>query len=125
VVDKEVVKEDDGDAEAVKEAEGVSVMDNSEYRHPIGLLAVTYTLVFIKKYCISTFYFGGTRFLVEHDYLWNAFIHVTHLSLWNAFICGMYFFVERTPHVFVERFFVERLYLWNTVIKKPPPRRRW
>jgi hypothetical protein len=45
------------------------------------------------------------RFLVERIYLWNAFIRVTHLSLWNVFICGKYFFVERTPIVFVERLF--------------------
>jgi hypothetical protein len=46
VVDEEVVEEDDGAAEAVKEAEGVAMTDTSEYRHPIGILAVTYTLVF-------------------------------------------------------------------------------
>jgi hypothetical protein len=105
VVDKELAEEDDGAAEAVKEVEGVAVMDDSEYRQPIGLLAVTYTLVFTNKYCISTFYFCGTRFLVERVSLWNVFIHVTHLSLWTAFICGTYFFVERTPLVFVERLF--------------------
>jgi hypothetical protein len=35
VVDEEVVKEDNGAAEEVKEAEGVAVTDDSEYRHPI------------------------------------------------------------------------------------------
>jgi hypothetical protein len=49
VVDEEVVEEDDGAAEAVKEADGIAVTEDSEYRHPIGLLAVTYTLVTTKK----------------------------------------------------------------------------
>jgi hypothetical protein len=89
VVDKEVVEEGDGAAEAVKEAEGLAAMDDSEYHHQIGILAATYTLVFTKNYCISTFYFCGTRLFVEHDYLWNAIICGTRLSLWNAFICGM------------------------------------
>jgi hypothetical protein len=57
VVDEEVVEEDIGAAEAVEEAEGVAVTDDSDYRHPIGLLAFTYTLVFTNTYCISTFYF--------------------------------------------------------------------
>jgi hypothetical protein len=83
-----VEEEDDGAAKAVNEAEGVAVMDDGEYRQPIGLLAVTYTLVFTNKYCILTFYFCGTRLFLERVYLWNTFIHLTHLSLWNAFICG-------------------------------------
>jgi hypothetical protein len=36
---------------------------------------------------------------VERVSLWNAIICE------NALICGTYFFVERTFHVFVERFF--------------------
>jgi hypothetical protein len=56
VLDEEVVKEEDDRAtEVVKEAEGVAVMDDSEYRQPIGLLSITYTLVFTNNYCISTF----------------------------------------------------------------------
>jgi Ni,Fe-hydrogenase I cytochrome b subunit len=115
-----VVEEDNGAVKAVKQAEGVAMTHDSEYHQTIGLQAVTYTLVFTNTYFISTFYFCGTRFLVERIYLWNAFIRVTHLSLCNVFICGTYFFVERTHLVFVER-----LYLWNAVVKKPPPRRRW
>jgi hypothetical protein len=72
VVDEEVVEEDNGAAKAVNEAEGVAVMDDSEYHHPIEIIAATYTLVFTKKYCISTFYFGGTRLFVERVYLWNV-----------------------------------------------------
>jgi hypothetical protein len=93
VVDEEVVKEDAGASEAVKEAEGLAMMEDSEYRHPIGIIAVTYTLVCTNNYCISTFYFCGMRLFVERDYFWNAFIRVNHLSLWNAFIFGMYFCV--------------------------------
>jgi hypothetical protein len=97
-VDEEVVEEDDGAAEAVKESEGVVAMDDSEYHHQIGILAATYTLVFTNNYCISTFIF------VERDYLLNALIFVERVYLWNVL------FVERTPHVFVECFL---------------PRRRW
>jgi hypothetical protein len=68
VVDEKVVEEDDGSAKLVKEAEGVAVMDDSEYHHPIGLLAVTCTLVSINNYCILSFYFCGISFLVERVY---------------------------------------------------------
>jgi hypothetical protein len=53
VVNEEVVKEeDDGAAETVKEAGGLALTDDSEYHQPIGLLAVTHTLVFTNNYCI-------------------------------------------------------------------------
>jgi hypothetical protein len=99
VVDEEVVEEDDGAAEVVKESEGVAMMDYSEYHYPIGTTAATYTLVFTNNYCISTFHFCGmrlscgTRLFVEHTFLWNELL----MFLWNAF-------------------FVERVYLWNVVI---------
>jgi hypothetical protein len=91
VVDEEVVEEEDGAAEAVKEAERVALMDDSEYHLPIGISAVTYTLVFTNKYCISTFYFCLTRLFVERDYLWNAFIFVERVYLWKVFFCGTHY----------------------------------
>jgi hypothetical protein len=73
VVHEEVVEEEeDGAAEAVKEANRVALTDNSEYLQPIGLLAVTYTLVFTNTYFISTFYFCGKHFFVERVSLWNT-----------------------------------------------------
>jgi hypothetical protein len=65
VVDEEVFEEENWAAEAVKELEGVSVTDDSEYRQPIGLLAFTYTLVLTSNYCISTFYFCETWPMTE------------------------------------------------------------
>jgi hypothetical protein len=114
-----VVKEDNGAAEAVKEADGVAVADNSEYRHPIGIISVTYTLVFTNNYCISTFYFCGTRLFVERVYPCNPFLcgtrlFVERIFLWNALLMFLW-----------NDFLVERVYLWNGVIKKSPPRRRW
>jgi hypothetical protein len=102
VVDGEVVKEeDDGAAEAVKWGEGVAVTDDSEYRQPIGLIDVTYTLVFTINYCISTFYFCGTHFFVERVYPYNPFIFVERVYLWNVLFCG----TVSSPLVFVERLF--------------------
>jgi hypothetical protein len=105
VVDEEVVEEDDGAAEAVKEAEGVAMTDDSEYHHPIGILNVTYNLVFTNNYCILTFYFCGTRLFVERVYLCNPFIFVERVYLWNVLFCGTH-----------SSFFVKLFFLWNVFI---------
>jgi hypothetical protein len=84
VVDEEVVEEDNGATEAVKEAEGVSAMDDSEYHHPIGIVDATYTLVFTNNFCILTFYLCGTRLFVERTFCG------THSSCF----CGKCLFVE-------------------------------
>jgi hypothetical protein len=103
VVDGELVKEDDGAAEVVKEADGVAVTEDSEYRHPIGILAVTYTLEFTNNNCISTFYFCGTQLFVERVYLWKILFCGTNSScfcgklfLWNVFFVE-WCYKETTP----------------------------
>jgi hypothetical protein len=106
-----VEEKDDGAVEVVKEAEGVAVRGDNNYRQPIGLLAIIDTLLFTNNYCISTFFC-----------LWNAFLCGMCLSLYPMYLCGTRLFVERTllwNALFVERtpfLFVECLFLWNVFI---------
>jgi hypothetical protein len=50
----------------------------------------------------------------------NPFIFVERVYLWNVLFCGTHY-----SCFYWNAFCVERLYVWNAVIKKPPPRRRW